>query len=130
MTPRIGKPIEINALWHNGLCVLAQLAEATGQPLDAAFYREHAQAAACGFAASSSPSAAFASMSSTVPMARCQPAAEPNLRGLAAALRALNDQARSVVDTCAAALYTRARAAAWPKASPPTSVATRQCSQP
>ena len=31
VTPRIGKPVEINALWYNALCVLARLLEATGR---------------------------------------------------------------------------------------------------
>ncbi len=32
ITPRMGKPIEINALWYNALVTLAQFAEALGQP--------------------------------------------------------------------------------------------------
>ncbi len=31
VTPRTGKPVEINALWHNALCVTAHLAERAGQ---------------------------------------------------------------------------------------------------
>ena len=31
VTPRIGKPVEINALWHNALCVTADLAHRAGQ---------------------------------------------------------------------------------------------------
>ena len=31
VTPRIGKPVEINALWHNALCVTSKLAERAGQ---------------------------------------------------------------------------------------------------
>lgn len=31
VTPRIGKPVEINALWHNALCTLAQFAAALRQ---------------------------------------------------------------------------------------------------
>lgn len=34
ITPRIGKPIEINALWYNALLNLAQFSEALGQPSD------------------------------------------------------------------------------------------------
>jgi predicted glycogen debranching enzyme len=34
ITPRIGKPIEINALWYNALLTLAQFSEALGQPSD------------------------------------------------------------------------------------------------
>lgn len=32
VTPRIGKPVEINALWHHALCVMAQLAKKLGEP--------------------------------------------------------------------------------------------------
>ncbi len=31
VTPRTGKPVEINALWHNALCVTAMLADRAGQ---------------------------------------------------------------------------------------------------
>ena len=31
VTPRTGKPVEINALWHNALCVTADLADRAGQ---------------------------------------------------------------------------------------------------
>ncbi|MEB3252717.1 MAG: amylo-alpha-1,6-glucosidase [Cyanobacteriota bacterium] len=34
ITPRIGKPIEINALWYNALLTLSQFSEALGQPSD------------------------------------------------------------------------------------------------
>lgn len=32
VTPRIGKPIEINALWHHALCTTAQFAKKLGEP--------------------------------------------------------------------------------------------------
>ena len=32
VTPRIGKPIEINALWYNALAIMADFAERLGQP--------------------------------------------------------------------------------------------------
>jgi predicted glycogen debranching enzyme len=32
VTPRIGKPIEINALWHHALCTMAQFAKKLGEP--------------------------------------------------------------------------------------------------
>lgn len=43
VTPRIGKPVEIQALWYNALCVLADLAERFG---DAANQQRCAQLAA------------------------------------------------------------------------------------
>lgn len=107
VTPRIGKPIEINALWHNGLCVLAQLAEATGQPLDAAFYREHAQAAARGFARFFIPERGFCFDVLDGPDGNDASLRPNQIFAVSLPHCALsNDQARSVVDTCAAALYT------------------------
>lgn len=40
ITPRIGKPVEVNALWYNALLVLAQLAHKLNRP-----YREYEQLA-------------------------------------------------------------------------------------
>jgi 4-alpha-glucanotransferase len=34
VTPRIGKPVEINALWYNALCIMADLAAKLGVPSD------------------------------------------------------------------------------------------------
>ena len=34
VTPRIGKPVEVNALWYNALCVMADFAEALGRPTE------------------------------------------------------------------------------------------------
>jgi predicted glycogen debranching enzyme len=48
VTPRIGKPVEINALWHNALSAMAALAERIGRP--AAEYRAAAERARAGFA--------------------------------------------------------------------------------
>jgi predicted glycogen debranching enzyme len=32
VTPRIGKPVEVNTLWHNALCVMAEFARLLGEP--------------------------------------------------------------------------------------------------
>jgi len=48
VTPRIGKPVEINALWYNALCVIAGFAETLGRPAD--LYRNLAEQARSGFA--------------------------------------------------------------------------------
>jgi predicted glycogen debranching enzyme len=34
ITPRIGKPVEINALWYHALCCMAEFAHRLGEPLD------------------------------------------------------------------------------------------------
>ena len=50
VTPRIGKPVEINALWHNALCVTAALADRAGQSALAADCRKRAAQAKASFA--------------------------------------------------------------------------------
>jgi glycogen debranching enzyme len=47
VTPRIGKPVEINALWYNALVAIAAMAERIGAP--SAFYRSAAAKARQGF---------------------------------------------------------------------------------
>jgi 4-alpha-glucanotransferase len=41
VTPRHGKPVEINALWYNALCVLADFADQLGKPAET--YRQAAK---------------------------------------------------------------------------------------
>ena len=48
VTPRIGKPVEINALWYNALCIVADFSETLGRPADA--YRDRAEQARISFA--------------------------------------------------------------------------------
>ncbi len=48
VTPRIGKPVEINALWYNALSAMAALAERLGLAVEA--YRAAAARARAGFA--------------------------------------------------------------------------------
>ncbi len=48
VTPRIGKPVEINALWYNALSAMAALAERLGRPQGE--YRAAAERARQGFA--------------------------------------------------------------------------------
>ncbi len=48
VTPRIGKPVEINALWFNALAAMAAMAERIGR--DGSRYREAAARARAGFA--------------------------------------------------------------------------------
>ena len=51
VTPRIGKPVEIQALWHNALCVLIDLAQEFGDPGHETFLRKLAEQARGSFAA-------------------------------------------------------------------------------
>lgn len=48
VTPRIGKPVEVNALWYNALCIMAALARHLGE--DAARFERLASSARAGFA--------------------------------------------------------------------------------
>jgi predicted glycogen debranching enzyme len=52
VTPRMGKPVEINALWYNALCSMADLARHLGKPADRAAdaYEALAEQARAGFA--------------------------------------------------------------------------------
>lgn len=50
VTPRIGKPVEINALWYNALCILSTLAERLGHRHEATWYGERAHKTQRGFA--------------------------------------------------------------------------------
>jgi glycogen debranching enzyme len=47
ITPRIGKPVEINALWHNALVAMTEFATRMGKPADD--YRAAAERARNGF---------------------------------------------------------------------------------
>jgi predicted glycogen debranching enzyme len=48
VTPRIGKPVEINALWYNTLCSMADFAHRLGEPAD--HYETLAEQVCIGFA--------------------------------------------------------------------------------
>src|SRR5512136_2076411 len=48
VTPRIGKPVEVNALWYNALRIMAELAYIAGEPYDR--YEALAKQARAGFA--------------------------------------------------------------------------------
>jgi predicted glycogen debranching enzyme len=48
VTPRIGKPVEVNALWYNALCVMAEFARLLGEPPER--YDALAERARTGFA--------------------------------------------------------------------------------
>jgi predicted glycogen debranching enzyme len=52
VTPRIGKPVEINALWFNAVCILRDLAEDLKRPEDRILYAELAGRIRASFEAS------------------------------------------------------------------------------
>ncbi|HTU18390.1 MAG TPA: amylo-alpha-1,6-glucosidase [Gemmataceae bacterium] len=47
VTPRIGKPVEVNALWYNALVSMAGFAARLGRPVN--LYQDHAAKALAGF---------------------------------------------------------------------------------
>ena len=49
VTPRIGKPVEIQALWFNALCVMCDLAESFGDATNAKRFKQMAVRAKRGF---------------------------------------------------------------------------------
>lgn len=51
VTPRIGKPVEVNALWHNALCVMADLSRRLSKRKAAKRYAEQAGFVAANFRA-------------------------------------------------------------------------------
>src|SRR5271157_5195462 len=57
ITPRTGKPVEVNALWLNALVTMAGFASALGRPADR--YAELARKAAGGFARFWNPAAGY-----------------------------------------------------------------------
>ena len=50
VTPRTGKPVEIQALWYNALCVMASFAARLGEPDKAAHYAALSERARASFA--------------------------------------------------------------------------------
>lgn len=49
VTPRMGKPVEVNALWYNTLCIMEQFMKAQGRSSDAAVYSRKAKVVAKSF---------------------------------------------------------------------------------
>src|SRR5207253_2337065 len=45
VTPRTGKPIEIQALWYNALCIMAEFAQLFGETTKQTLYPEMAEIA-------------------------------------------------------------------------------------
>jgi len=57
VTPRIGKPIEVNALWLNALRAMVLFGQRLGEPVED--YHAHAECAATGFARFWNPSTGY-----------------------------------------------------------------------
>ncbi|NBB69668.1 MAG: glycogen debranching protein [Alphaproteobacteria bacterium] len=107
VTPRIGKPVEVNALWCSGLAFMVEAAGALGKPADR--YRDLLERASTGFRRFWNPERGHCFDVLDGPHGH-DPALRPN-QVMAASLpgRALPDeQLRAVVRTCERALSTPA----------------------
>lgn len=107
VTPRIGKPVEINALWYNALCSLADFARTLGHAADAAAYSALAAQARAGFARFWNPALGYCYDVLDGPEGD-DPSLRPNqLFAVSLPHSPLSDeQARAVVDVCARRLLT------------------------
>jgi len=116
ITPRIGKPVEVNALWHHALRVMADFAERFGDAWAAGQYRAQAERVAEAFRARfwytaggylcdviDGPEGALGADGR-----RCDATLRPNQILAVALPHALldQDQAKAVVDICARRLWT------------------------
>ena len=108
VTPRAGKPVEINALWHNALRVTADLARRSGQAAKADDYETQADRVKTSFAATFwNPANGFL-FDVIGPDGRPDSAMRPNQIFAVSLPFPLveGDQARAVVDHVAAVLLT------------------------
>ena len=105
ITPRIGKPVEVNALWYNALRVMVELAWLVGEPFDR--YEALARQARAGFARFWNEGAGYCYDVLDGPDGD-DPSLRPN-QLLAVSLRHSPlpaDKRRAVVDACARHLVT------------------------
>jgi glycogen debranching enzyme len=104
VTPRTGKAVEINALWHNALRAMIGFARALARP--ASEWQALADRAATGFDRFWNVLPVAASTSSTPRPETTVDQAEPDLRRLAGREPALPERQRGVVEVCARRLLT------------------------
>ncbi len=107
VTPRTGKPVEVNALWYNALRVMADFARRLGRPADS--YEAAAKRARAGFARFWNPARGYCYDVIDGP-AGPDPALRPNqLLAVSLPHSPLNtEQQRAVVDVCTQHLLTPA----------------------
>ena len=119
VTPRIGKPVEVNALWYNALTIMVKFAQHLGQPHEE--YMQLAQQAASGFQRFWNPALGYcydvldgpngndASLRPNQIFAVSLPTVEPTVRTVRGAQTPpllSQAQQRGVVDICAQTLLT------------------------
>jgi predicted glycogen debranching enzyme len=105
VTPRIGKPVEINALWYNALCSMAEFANCLGKPASA--YQQAAEKAHAGFARYWNSEQGFLYDVLDGPQGN-DPSLRPNqLFAISLAYSPIpEEQARLVLDACTRSLLT------------------------
>lgn len=109
VTPRIGKPVEINALWLNALLVMADLAEQLGCPPSVVEnYQLQADRVRHAFSRFWNPDTGCCFDVIDTPEGQDDPSVRPNqLLALSLPIDALSDtQAASLVNICHEKLYT------------------------
>lgn len=105
VTPRWGKPVEINALWYNALCCLAGFASQLGRP-DAP-YRQAAEQARQGFARFWNPATGYLYDVIDGPQGHDASLRPNQLLAVSLAHSPMTaDQQRAVVECCGRALLT------------------------
>lgn len=108
VTPRTGKPVEVNALWYNALCIMQELAMRLGKAESAAHYGAMADRAREGFNARFWHEAGYLYDVIDTPDGGDDATLRPNqLIAISLACDLLDPgRAKSVVDICAAELVT------------------------
>lgn len=106
VTPRVGKAVEINALWYNALEILAEIAGRLGQPADE--YRDIAAQARASFERFWNPERGYCFDVIDGPEGGCDPSLRPNQLFAVSLTYSPLDLARQrqVVDACARYLLT------------------------
>ena len=105
VTPRIGKPVEINALWYNALCTMEWICQILGKPPQQ--YRDAAGKLALGFGRFWNPELGYCYDTLDGPAGN-DPSLRPNqLLAVSLKYSPLNpEQQRSVLNACAHDLLT------------------------
>jgi len=108
VTPRTGKAVEINALWHNALCIMAELATRLGKADDVTRYQTMAAHAHESFNARFWYTGGYLYDVIDTPDGNNDAALRPNqLIALTLPYRLINDErAKTIVDICARELVT------------------------
>ena len=105
VTPRIGKPVEVNALWYHALCIMEAFAAHLNRP--ASFYREAAERVKIGFERFWNDDAGYCYDVLDSPEGDDRSLRPNQLFAVSLTYSPLDsDRQRAIVDKCARFLYT------------------------